>query len=331
MLFNKHSLTKRAFKNLRNYLIPYTNYMHAMELVALGTIALDSIETPFGKREEILGGSTTYFSLAARFFSECGIVGVVGEDFPKKHLDFLKERGVDTAGVEVAAGKTFRWSGSYEYDMNSAQTLETQLNVLADFKPKVPDQYKNCKFLFLANTDPSLQLETIKKIKPDYAICDTMNYWIETQRDKVAEVFEACDMIVINEGEARMFCDNPNLIVCGRKLLKTHTERVVIKKGEHGSLYFSKDTFFTAPAYPTEDVVDPTGAGDSFAGATVGHLAKHGAFSDRDIKKSLIMGGIIASYMVSDFTVDGIRDVTQEDIEARYQEFREIVAFDHVF
>ena len=301
-----------------------------MNLVAFGTMALDSVETPFGKREEILGGSTTFFSLGARLFSDVGIIGVVGEDFPKEHIALLDEHGVDTKGVEVAPGKTFRWSGSYEYDMNSAQTRDTQLNVLAEFKPKIPAEYEECKFLFLANTDPNLQLEVLEKIKPEYAICDTMNYWIENMRDKVAEVFEACDMIVINEGEARQFCDEPNLIKCGRTLLDTHTERVVIKKGEHGSLYFSKNNFFTAPAYPTEEVVDPTGAGDSFAGGTVGHLAKHGVFDDKAVKKSLVCGSIVASYMVSDFSVDGILKVTQDDIEARFQEFKKIVAFDHV-
>ncbi|MFH1835103.1 MAG: PfkB family carbohydrate kinase, partial [Methanobacteriota archaeon] len=161
--------------------------------------------------------------------------------------------------------------------------------------------------------------------------CDTMNYWIESKRDKVAEVFEACDMIIINEGEARQFCGTPNLVKAGRMLLNTHTDRVVIKKGEHGAIYFSKNTYFTAPAYPTENVVDPTGAGDSFAGGTVGHLAKHRDFNDKQIKKSLVMGSLIASFMVSDFTVDGIKNVKQEDIEKRYQEFREIVAFDHMF
>lgn len=302
-----------------------------MDLVALGTIALDTIETPFGRRENILGGSTVYFSLAARLFSECGIIGVVGKDFPKKHLDFLSKAGVDASGVEVADGKTFRWSGSYEYDMNVAHTRKTELNVLADFKPKIPKEYKNCKYLFLANTDPDLQLEVLDKIKPKYSICDTMNYWIGTQRDKVAEVFEACDMIVINEGEARMYCDTPNLIKAGRMLLKTHTERVVIKKGEHGAIYLGKNTFFTAPAYPLENVVDPTGAGDSFAGGTVGHLAKHEVFNDKMIKKSLVIGGVIASFMVEDFSVNRIKTVKQEDIEARYQDFKEIVAFDHVF
>lgn len=302
-----------------------------MDLVALGTIALDSVETPFGKKKEVLGGSTVYFSLAAGFFSPCGIIGVVGSDFPEKHLSFLAGRGVDVKGVEKKTGKTFRWSGSYEYDMNSARTLKTDLNVLAAFKPRIPKEYLECDFLFLANTDPDIQLRVLDKIKPKYGICDTMNYWIENKRDKVAEIFEACDMIVINEGEARMYCDTPNLVKAGRMLLKTHTDRVVIKKGEHGALYFGRNTFFSAPAYPLENVVDPTGAGDSFAGGTVGHLAKHGIFNDKMIKKSLVCGSVIASFVVEGFSVDGIKSVSQNEIEGRYRDFREIVAFDHVF
>lgn len=299
-----------------------------MDLVALGTLALDSIETPFGKKENILGGSATYFGLAASFFSECGIIGVVGNDFPEKHLNYLNQRGVDTAGVEQTSGETFRWSGSYEYDMNQAHTRETQLNVLADFKPKIPDEYKNCGFLFLANIDPKIQLKVLDEIQPKYSACDTMNYWIDGKRDKVAEIFEACDMIIINDGEARQYCETPNLIKAGNQLLKT-TDRVIIKKGEHGALYFSRDGFFSAPAYPIEDVVDPTGAGDSFAGGTVGHLAKHKNFNDVEIKRSLIIGSIIASYIVEDYSIERTKNVTQDDIQKRYEHFQQMVAFDH--
>jgi len=300
-----------------------------MDLVAVGTIALDSIETPFGRKENILGGSATYFSLAARFFSECGIVGVVGEDFPPQHLEFLQQRGVDTAGVEHAEGETFRWSGFYEFDMNQAHTRDTHLNVLADFKPKIPEEYKGCKFLFLANIDPEIQLKVLDEVQPSYSAVDTMNYWIENKRDKVSEIFEASDMIVINEGEARQYCDTPNLIKAGNDLLKTRTERVVIKKGEHGAIYFSRDGFFSVPAYPVQEVVDPTGAGDSFAGGTVGHLAKHGQFNDDAIKKSLVLGSIVASFVVEDFSVQRIKNVKPGDIQKRYQNFRRMVAFDH--
>ena len=298
-----------------------------MELVALGTLALDTIETPFGKRDNLLGGSATYFSLAASFFSPCGIIGVVGKDFPEQHLTFLKSRGVDTAGVERTEGKSFRWSGFYEYDMNTAHTRETQLNVLAKFKPKIPKEYKNCDFLFLANIDPEIQLAVLDEIKPKVSAADTMNYWIEGKRDKVAEVFEAVDMIVLNDGEARQYCNTPNLIKAGRTLLKTHTSRVIIKKGEHGALYFSRDGFFSAPAYPIEDVVDPTGAGDSFAGGTIGHLAKHKTFDDQAIKKSLIIGSIIAGYIVEDYSIERAKKITQQDIETRYQHFQQIVSF----
>jgi len=300
-----------------------------MDLVCLGTIALDSVETPFGKKDGILGGSATYFGLAAGFFSKCGIIGVVGKDFPDEHLLYLNRHQVDTSGVEKTGGETFRWSGFYEFDMNTAHTKETQLNVLADFKPKIPDEYENCEFLFLANIDPVIQLKVLDEIQPKHAACDTMNYWIESKKEKVSEIFEACDMIVINEGEARQYCGIPNLIKAGNELLKTHTDRVIIKKGEHGAIYFSRNGFFSAPAYPIEEVIDPTGAGDSFAGGTIGHLAKHKSFNDEAIKKSLVIGSIIASYVCEDFSIERTKTVTQSDIEQRYDHFKRMVAFDH--
>ncbi|VVB53512.1 putative sugar kinase [uncultured archaeon] len=300
-----------------------------MNLVALGTIALDTVETPFGRRENILGGSVTYFSLAASFFTKCGVVGVVGRDFPSEHFNVLRRRGIDTAGVEYADGDTFRWEGFYEYDMNQAHTKRTDLNVLASFDPKIPKEYKNCKYLFLANTDPEIQLKVLNEVKPTYSFCDTMNYWINSKKEVLTEVLSKVDMAVINEGEARQYCGTPNLIKCGRTLLDSGVKKVIIKKGEHGALYFSEGEFFTSPAYPIENVVDPTGAGDSFAGGTIGHLAKHGTLTDADIKKSMILGAVIASYVVEGFSIDAIKNKTQADIEGRYREFRKIVAFDH--
>ncbi|MFH0859683.1 MAG: PfkB family carbohydrate kinase [Candidatus Altiarchaeota archaeon] len=301
------------------------------ELVAMGTIALDTIKTPFGRKENILGGSAVYFSLASNFFTRCGIIGVVGKDFPGEHIRFLESKGIDVRGVERSDGETFRWEGYYEYDMNEAHTLRTELNVLETFKPKIPKEYKSCKFLFLANTDPELQLETLEEIKPQYSFCDTMNFWIEHKKKQLEKVLKKVDMAIINEGEARMYWDEPNLIRCGRSFLKMGIDRLIIKKGEHGALYFSKDSFFSAPAYPLENLKDPTGAGDSFAGGTVGHLAKHGILDDKWIKKSMVCGSVIASYVVEDFSIDRMRTVTQEDIEKRYAEFRDIVAFDHIF
>ena len=302
-----------------------------MKLVALGTIALDSVETPFGRADDVLGGSVTYFSLASRFFSKCGVIGVVGKDFPDKHLKMLESHGIDLKGVEVSDGKTFRWQGYYEYDMNQAHTVRTELNVLASFKPKIPKEYHGCDFLFLANTDPEIQLDVLKRIKPKHSVCDTMNFWIQHKKDKVEEVFCECDMIILNEGEARQYCNTPNLIKAGRELVKTSAKRVIIKKGEHGALYFSKKCFFSSPAYPLENLKDPTGAGDSFAGGTVGYLAGLGGMSDENIKKAMVYGSVVASYVVEDFSIDGLKKLDKSGISERYEKFKEIVAFDHEY
>ncbi len=303
--------------------------MGRMPLVTLGTMALDTIETPFGRVERALGGSGTYFSLAASHFSRCGVVSVVGEDFPEEHLDYLRSRDIDLTGVERVDGRTFHWEGSYEHDMNAAKTLKTELNVLETFKPNIPKEYRGCGFLFLANIDPALQLEVLDEVKPRHSLCDTMDYWIESKRRELTEVFERVDGIVINESEAREYCGTPNLIKAGRMLSEMGGSRVIIKKGEHGALFFSGDEFFAAPGYPTANVVDPTGAGDSFAGGTVGHLAKHDCFECADIKKSMVCGSVVASYAVEDFSIGGIKNLTDEDIEERYDTFRRIVAFDH--
>jgi len=297
-------------------------------LVALGTIALDDIQTPFGSVKGALGGSVTYFSLAASFFVRCGIVGVVGVDFPQKHLDFLKGRGIDVSGVERASGKTFHWAGAYEHDMNSAKTLKTDLNVLATFKPKIPREYRNCDFLFLANIDPTIQLQVLDEIKPKYSLCDTMDYWIESKREELTEVFRCVDGIIINDGEAREYCGTPNLIKSGRMLTDIGGGKVIIKKGEHGALFFSDDEFFAAPGFPIANVLDPTGAGDSFAGGTVGHLAKHGVLDDNCMKRSMICGSVIASYVVEGFSIDGLKGRKKGDIDDRYNLFKRIVTFD---
>ncbi|MBM3308913.1 MAG: sugar kinase [Candidatus Altiarchaeales archaeon] len=300
-----------------------------MKLVVLGTLAFDSIETPFGRVENVIGGSATYFSLAARNFSEVGVISVVGKDFDVKHLDFLKRKKIDVTGVEKTEGKTFRWQGYYEYDMAQAHTLKTELNVLQDFKPKIPKNYEKCKYLFLANTDPEIQLETLEKIKPEHSFCDTMNYWIEHKKKELTELLKKVDGVFMNEGEAREYCKTPNLIAAGRKLLNLGVEKVVIKKGESGAIFMSDKEFFSAPAYPLEVVKDPTGAGDSFAGGTIGHLAKHGSFTDDWIKKSMVCGSVISSYVVEDFGIESYRKLNHRDIQKRYNTFKKIVAFDH--
>lgn len=302
-----------------------------MKLVVLGTLALDSIQTPFGRVSEVLGGSAAYFSLAARNFSEVGVVSVVGCDFPEEHWRLLEDMGVDLSGVSRADGRTFRWEGYYEYDMEQAHTLRTELNVLEDFKPSIPGGYRRCDYLFLANTDPEVQMDALRKIKPRHSFCDTMNFWIEHKRDSLTELLKQVDGVFMNEGEAREYCRTPNVIQAGRRLLKLGPRKVVIKKGESGAVFLSDGNFFTAPAYPLEVVKDPTGAGDSFAGGTVGHIAKHGAFTDDLIRKSMICGSVISSYVVEDFGMESYRHMKQEDIEKRYETFRRMVAFDHRF
>ena len=302
-----------------------------MKLVVLGTLAFDSIQTPFGKAENILGGSATYFSLAASYFSETGVIGVIGSDFPAEYLKLLEERGIDLKGVDKSGKKTFRWEGFYEYDMDQAHTVKTELNALETFKPKIPKEYHNCEYLFLANTDPEIQLETLRAIKPKHSFCDTMNFWIEHKNEQLTELLKEVDGVFMNEGEAREYCKTPNVIQAARKLLMMGPSKVVIKKGESGAFLLSDEGFFTAPAYPLEAVKDPTGAGDSFAGGTIGHLAKHGSLTDGQMKKSMILGSVISSYVVEDFGTDSYKTLAQAGIEQRYEAFRRMVAFDHKY
>jgi sugar/nucleoside kinase (ribokinase family) len=299
-----------------------------MDVVAVGTLALDDVETPFGKVSNALGGSGVYFSIAASFFAKCGVISVIGSDFPAEHLNILASRGIDLEGVEKAGGRTFHWRGVYEYDMNVARTLKTDLNVLETFKPKIPKEYRKCSFLFLANIDPEIQLKVLKKIKPEHSLCDTMNYWITSKRDELTEVFSQVDGIIINEEEARQYCNTPNLIKAGWMMRELGDSRVIIKKGEHGALFFGEEGFFGVPGFPIENVVDPTGAGDSFAGGCIGHLAKHNSFTDEYVKKSIVCGSVVASFVVEDFSINGVRDKTNRHIEERYYLLRDIVAFD---
>ncbi len=305
--------------------------MIRLNIVTLGTIALDTIKTPFGSVKDVLGGSGVYFSIAANFFTECGILGVVGRDFPREYMGILESANIDLSGIEYSDGKTFRWSGSYEYDMNHAHTLKTELNVLETFSPKIPDNYKNCKFLFLANIDPEIQIEVLRKIKPKYSLCDTMNFWIEHKKKELLEILAMVDMVIVNDGEAREICNTSNLIKAGRSLLDMGVKKLVIKKGEHGALFFSNDTFFSVSAYPLENVVDPTGAGDSFAGGTVGYLAKNGSVDDSMIKRGMVYGSVMASYVIESFSIEKFQNLSKEKIQERYNKFKEIVAFEHLF
>jgi sugar/nucleoside kinase (ribokinase family) len=303
-----------------------------MSLLVVGTIAFDSIETPHGRVDDEIGGSATFFALAASRFSEVRLCGVVGEDFPVSRLQKLFEgRKVDLAGVESAkGGRTFRWSGRYEGDMNSAQTLDTQLNVLATFRPRLPGAYPATPFVFLANTAPAVQLEVIRQVRADgrrpFVVCDTMNFWIETQRDALGEVLRNVDGIILNDGEARMLSGERNLIKAGAKVLDLGPKVVIVKKGEHGAFLFSTYLFHALPAYPVSEVVDPTGAGDSFAGGVMGYLARTGRVSVGTLKRGLVYGTVAASFTVGDFGTRALAAATREDMELRVQEFEHFVS-----
>jgi sugar/nucleoside kinase (ribokinase family) len=298
-----------------------------VDLTIVGSVALDSIKTPFGTAKEVLGGAATYSSYAASFFCKPGIVAVVGDDFPKPHLDMLKSRNIDISGVSVG-GRTFRWEGEYEYDMDEAKTLNTELGSFASFKPDVPEAYKEAKYVFLANIDPELQLSVLQQIKkPKFVAMDTMNFWIQNKRTNLIEVLRRVDMLLINEAEARQLFSTPSLVQAAKSALKLGLKAIIIKKGEHGALLFMDGKYFSAPGYPLENVIDPTGSGDSFAGAFMGYLAKTDDISERNIRKAIIYGSVVASFNAEAFSLDRLKTLTLPEIEKRYNEFKEMREF----
>jgi len=302
-----------------------------MSILVVGSIALDTIETPFGKREDILGGSCTYFSYAASFFRPVSIVGVVGKDFPPEHIELLRARGIDTQGLQVLDGETFRWSGAYHYDMNEAQTLSTCLNVFETFQPVLPDAYRDAEDVLLANIDPDLQLGVLAQVRtPRLVACDTMNLWLNTKRDAVATLFSKAHVVIVNEAEARLFSGTPSLIASAKQILESGATYVVIKKGEHGALLFGRDFFFACPGFPLETVLDPTGAGDTFAGGFMGYLAKSGDLSQMHLRRAVVYGCVMASFNVEDFGLDRLKGLTEEDIAQRYLEYVTLTRFEGV-
>jgi len=296
-----------------------------VNLVIAGTIGLDDIETPFGKASSVLGGSGVYASCASSFFAKTGLVSIMGNDLPEGKLSVIKN--VDFGGVEKSE-KTFRWSGFYEFDMDEAKTKKTELNSLLEFKPILPENYKRAEYLFLGNIDPLLQIEILDQMesKP-FVLLDTMNYWIESKKNELLEVIGRIDVLAINEGEARQLFGTPNLIKAGKKILELGPKYGIIKKGEHGALLFSKEGFFSAPGYPLEEVKDPTGAGDSFAGGLIGYLAKTKNNSEENIRKAIIFGSTIASFCAEDFSLGYANNITLEDIKERYDTFEKIRRF----
>jgi sugar/nucleoside kinase (ribokinase family) len=300
-----------------------------MSLLAVGSVALDSVETPFGNRSDVLGGSATFFSVSASFFGPVRLVGVVGEDFPAEHVKFLQGRGIDTSGLERRAGKTFRWKGRYEFDLNIAHTLDTQLNVFADFRPKLPAAFRESRFLFLGNIDPELQLQVLDQVKsPKLVACDTMNFWIGGKREKLLEVLKRVDLLLVNDAEARQLAGEPNVVEAARRILEMGPRSVVVKRGEYGALLFSGEKVFAASAYPLPKVFDPTGAGDAFAGGMMGYLAANGAVGPEALRRGIVLGSVLASFQVEAFSVDRLRILTGADIRRRYAEFRQLTHFD---
>jgi len=293
-------------------------------------MALDSVRTPAGQVQDALGGAADYSSVAASFFSPIQLVGVVGDDFPIEHLDYLKSRNIDLGGVQIVpGGKTFRWAGYYDFDLNVAHTLDTQLNVFADFKPALPEQFKDAQYVFLANIDPVLQLDVLNQVrKPKLTVCDTMNFWIEGKKDALIEVLKRVDVAVMNDAEVRQLTGKMSVITGARALQELGPTTVIVKKGEHGALLFHGDQHFAAPSYPIEEIADPTGAGDSFAGGFIGYVASQDSITEATFRKAVIYGSVMASYNVEDFSLNRLRTLTDDDIALRYRAFQKIAHFE---
>lgn len=297
-----------------------------VDAVVLGSIALDSVETPFGKVQDALGGSATYAAYACSFFAKPGVVSIIGTDFPKHHLSTLENK-VNLEGVE-RSGKTFSWHGLYEYDMNEAKTLRTELNCLTELDPKLPQEYRNAKFAFLGNCDPDIQLKVFSQLRsPELVVMDTMNLWIDHKKEKLLEMISKADVLLLNDGEARQLFSTVNLVKAANAALKLGPSAVIIKKGEHGSLLFTKDSHFSACGYPLEVVKDPTGCGDCFGGAFVGYLAKTRGISEKNMRKAIVYGSVVASFNAEDFSLHRLQKLSHSEIEKRYEEMKQMMEF----
>jgi sugar/nucleoside kinase (ribokinase family) len=300
-----------------------------VSILAVGTVALDSIETPFGAEDNVLGGSATYIAFAARYFTpDIRLVGVVGSDFPEEYLTLLRKSGIDLRGLEIDPnGSTFAWAGRYHYDLNERDTLATHLNVLQTFDPIVPEAYRDSRIVCLGNLDPAIQRKVLEQVhEPELVVCDTMNYWIENTPDSLRETLALVDCLIINDAEARELSGEPNLVKAARVIRGMGPHILIIKKGEHGALLFSEDQIFSAPAYPLEDIQDPTGAGDTFAGGFVGYLLHDGKQSPESYKRAVIYGSAMASFSVERFGPRRMVDLTDSEIHARVESFRELSA-----
>jgi len=302
-----------------------------MSILVVGSVALDSVETPFGIRERVLGGSATYFATSASFFTDVNLVGVVGEDFPEEHTRFLTSRNIDLTGLSRVPGETFHWKGRYGYDLNEAQTLETHLNVFASFKPVIPEAYADAEYLILANIDPELQMEVLNQVKkPRVVACDTMNFWISSKPEALKKVIAKVDFFIINEGEARQLSGESNLVRAAKAILDMGAKNLIVKRGEYGVLMFNGKSTFAAPAFPLEEVFDPTGAGDTFAGGFMGYLANTGNLSEEGVRQAVIFGSVMASFNVEAFSLDRLKTLSYPEIEARYRSFKRMTHFEGV-
>jgi sugar/nucleoside kinase (ribokinase family) len=300
-----------------------------MSILVVGSVAFDSVETPFGSVENVLGGSATYFSTSASFFTDENLVAVVGEDFPEEHVTFLQSRNIDLRGLTRENGKTFHWKGKYGYDLNEAQTLETHLNVFQSFRPQIPAAYADAEYLILANIDPELQLEVLNQVRqPRVVACDTMNFWISSKPEALKQVIARVDFFIINEGEARQLTGEVNLVKAARKILALGAKNLIIKRGEYGVLMFTGAAVFAAPAYPLEEVFDPTGAGDTFAGGFMGYLANTGNLSEEGVRQAIVFGSVMASFNVEDFSLNRLKRLEYREIEERYRSFKAMTHFE---
>ena len=299
-----------------------------MSLLVVGSIALDTVETPFGRAEDALGGSATFFAAAASCFGPVQVVGVIGDDFPADALGFLTERDVDLAGVESKAGESFRWSGIYSFDLSTRETLETRLGVFADFAPRIPDEFRETEWVFLGNIDPVLQIDVLEQIhRPHFVACDTMNFWIDGSRDALLQLLGRVDLLLVNDAEARQLSGDFNLARAARWIQAQGPRYVIVKKGEHGAILFTPTGTFFAPGYPLEEVFDPTGAGDAFAGGLVGYLSQVGRVDDAELRRAVVYGSAMGSFAVERFSVERFRDLTVDEIHDRVRQFLEMTSF----
>ncbi|MCK4361680.1 MAG: sugar kinase [Dehalococcoidia bacterium] len=299
-----------------------------MSVLVVGSVALDSVETPFGSVTEVLGGSAVYFATAASLYTKINLVAVVGTDFPTEHIQFLTERGVDTRGLEVVEGQTFRWVGRYDYEQHITETLDTRLNVFADFHPTLPAGYDNSDLVFLANIDPDLQYEVLNQVgEARLRVVDTMNFWIRGKGESLCRAIGAVDIVIMDESEVRLLARSHNIVAAARSILKLGPKAVIVKRGEHGAIMIGDNDYFIAPAYPVDQVKDPTGAGDSFAGGFLGYLDRAKEITPQALRQAIIHGTAVASFTIAQFSIDGLRSLRMADISHRYQELKNFTHF----